>query len=783
MANLTSSLLVRLVDGISKPAAKAATAMRGIGKAATDINGMQSRLHSAIERNNKALDNARGRLFDAGAALYTLKAALSAPYDAAVNLETQLEDIGQKANIPQERLGALGKQLRQVARDTNQATSKMAQGMDTLVGFGANENDALGLLKPIGRAATAYRAEVDDLANAGYAALTNLQVPATDFGKALDAMAQAGKEGAFELRDMAQYFPSLGAAYGALQQKGVPAVADLAAALQIARKGAGESSEAATNLGNVLQKINAPQTRKAFKKMGVDLEKSMKQAAAKGMTPIEAIAEITNRTLKGDLGKLGDLFQDSEVQKALRPLIQNIAEYRRIRAEAMKAQGVVEEDYQRRLKTSRGFADRLRATIENLNASLGVALLPALNDIADKVSEVANKLAAFAEANPKLTRSIVMVTSSLIGMRIALTGLQFLGLMGKGGALSVASLAIGSIGKASSLTGRILSGTLGKAVTRVSGYFGTLAFRSRLATAATGKAPGVFARLADAGIVAGRGLLRMLNPLNLLRGGFSILRGAAVVLRGALMFTGVGAVLAGIAAEGTLIYNNWEGLKSFFVGVGEGFMKALEPVKPIIEPIAKFSTDIFNSISNLLGPLGATNAEWKSWGETVGGVVGGAVSTIIDKISTLVGWLRQGVEAAGKLMSALSGPIGPSGLPYTVTGGSDGSGGVNTPSYMGGAIVPDGKRAKGGPISAGSSYLVGEEGAEIITPSRNGYVHPNGQAPAFAGRGGNAVTVTNHNTFSISGVGNNLRQVAEEVGRYLNDMTATGLRGIHADWD
>lgn len=87
---------------------------------------------------------------------------------------------------------------------------------------------------------------------------------------------------------------------------------------------------------------------------------------------------------------------------------------------------------------------------------------------------------------------------------------------------------------------------------------------------------------------------------------------------------------------------------------------------------------------------------------------------------------------------------------------------------MGGAVVPDGHRAKG---------------AEIITPSRNGYVHPNGQAPAFAGRSGNAVAITNHNTFSISGVGNNLRQVAEEIGRYLNDMNATSLRGIHADWD
>lgn len=195
----------------------------------------------------------------------------------------------------------------------------MADGMDILAGMGASRDDALGLLPDIGRATTAYNAEIADLSQAGYAALDNLKVPANEFGRALDAMAQAGKAGAFELKDMAKYFPSLGAGYQALGQKGVPAVADLSAALQIVRKGTGDSASAATNLSNVLQKINAPLTRKSFAKMGVNLEKEMKKAAEKGLTPIEAIAEITNRTLKGDLGKLGDLFQDAQVQQGLRP--------------------------------------------------------------------------------------------------------------------------------------------------------------------------------------------------------------------------------------------------------------------------------------------------------------------------------------------------------------------------------------------------------------------------------------------------------------------------------
>lgn len=37
-----------------------------------------------------------------------------------------------------------------------------------------------------------------------------------------------------------------------------------------------------------------------------------------------------------------------------------------------------------------------------------------------------------------------------------------------------------------------------------------------------------------------------------------------------------------------------------------------------------------------------------------------------------------------------------------------------------------GFRANGGPVTAGASYVVGERGPEMFTPSRSGYIHPNG---------------------------------------------------------
>jgi hypothetical protein len=73
-------------------------------------------------------------------------------------------------------------------------------------------------------------------------------------------------------------------------------VADLTAALEIARRGAGTSEEAATNIANLLAKINSPTVTRAFaKNFGVDLPAALKAAYAQGKTPMEAWPQSPKR--------------------------------------------------------------------------------------------------------------------------------------------------------------------------------------------------------------------------------------------------------------------------------------------------------------------------------------------------------------------------------------------------------------------------------------------------------------------------------------------------------
>lgn len=71
--------------------------------------------------------------------------------------------------------------------------------------------------------------------------------------------------------------------------QGKAAVAEMVAALQVAKIGAGSTDKAANNFNNFLEKLYAPETKKRFGDIGIDIEKSLMQQKAKGISPIEGM--------------------------------------------------------------------------------------------------------------------------------------------------------------------------------------------------------------------------------------------------------------------------------------------------------------------------------------------------------------------------------------------------------------------------------------------------------------------------------------------------------------
>lgn len=787
MGRLTSELFVRLMDGVTKPAQGIARAFNGIGQSVTRLNGaggFGQNLANSAARMNTSLDAMRGRMFDAVAAGYALQRALTAPITAAAEFETVLEDMGQKAGIPVEQLGALGEEIKEIARNTNQASMEIAAAVDNMLGMGASQEVALAAAAPIGQAATAYNAATQDLANASYAAVQNLGVAASDIGTAIDIMAFAGKEGAFELKDMAQYFPSLGAAYQRLGQDGTQSVADLSAALQIVRRGTGDASTAATNLNNVLQKIYAPATVAAFKKQGVDVFKEMADAAERGLDPIEAIAELTNETLDGDLSRLGNLFQDAQVQAGITSLIMGLEDYRRIRDEAMSAEGTVSEDYLRRIRTAQGAMDRWNASMQNLNITIGTALLPALNDMLDRILPIIGAVGDWVQANPELTSSIITAAAAIVAFRVALTALKWAGLFS-------AASAIGGLAKAFTLLGRA-SGAAKSAVA--------------LQTALAGGAN--YTGLQKFGTALGA-IVRAVPGVGLLSSALGAIGGAVATISLPVWGT-FAAVAAAVGAAGVLVWKYWDRITSVLSGVGSVISDLIPDFELSIPHIEKFQklgqgiADGWNAgltklqefgtwISNFFQQEVLSEEEKAAFAEAgrewAQGMVDSAIATVQGLVDWFAGLPAAIIAAIGSIDigSLIQWPTPPDWLVWLLNGG-------NMPEKPATVTAPSGREfptgvekfASGGPIKKGQTGIVGDGGEpEFFTAGADGYITPFSEAGSGGGSNGrpgapaalafNPSLTIQGNVYGVDDLRAHFRRFAQEMHSEFEAKMAGGF--------
>jgi TP901 family phage tail tape measure protein len=350
--------------------------------------------------------------------------ALGASIRTAASFEAVLSDIGKTANVGAVELKGLSSEvLRLSSRNlTNLAPEKLAQGIQDLVAQGLELKDAVASMEALGKVATATNSDLLDVTKTGFQLQNALKIRPTELKATFDALAFAGKQGAFELKDMAQFMPTIAAAAGTLGIQGRQGAVSLAAMMQMVRKDAPDAGQAATRLTDAMLKMTAPDAVKNFKKFGVDIEQVLKNARAKGVNPMEAAISELQRVTGGDVFKLSRIFGDKEAKLALMSLMKYRKEYAQLKAEAggKAAAGTVEKDFQRSLGTFQGTLASFQNSAQRLGITVGNALLPPLTRIAEFITPVVEGIANWAAANPGLMTGIVAIGGALAGLVIAL---------------------------------------------------------------------------------------------------------------------------------------------------------------------------------------------------------------------------------------------------------------------------------------------------------------------------------------------------------------------------
>lgn len=503
-------------------------------------------------------------------------AAFGAPIRAASDFEYQLRMIGNTANMTDAEISGLGSAIRAATSQTGQSAQTLTKSIGFLVAAGMDVGTAREMLGQIGRAATATGGDIEDLAKAAFVLNDTLKIaPGAEMAAALDTLAQAGKEGNVELKDMAKQLPVLGAGFASLKMSGREAAATMGAALEVARKGAADADEAANNMKNFIAKVMSPETlKKAKKGFGVDLYKIIKDAQTQGKNPFEASMRAIIQATQGDQKKIGELFGDMQVQNFLRPMIQNWDEYVRIKEKAIGASGVIDKDFESVGKTAQQQMAELGNAFGEVFLDIGTVALPALKSVVGTLRDGTRALSEFAQEHPGVTKGVLGVAGSLIGLTAA---------------LGAGKLAVGAIGYAWSAVPAIVT-SAGAAITWMS----------------TTALPAV------AGGIRAIGMAAAANP--------------------------IGLALAVIAGGAVLIWKNWEPIKGFFGGLWNGIKDAaawawdglkqawldFTPLGLVVknwEPIKGFFGSLFGDIKSAATAaidwvLGKIQAVGELWGKT-----------------------------------------------------------------------------------------------------------------------------------------------------------------------
>ncbi|MGC0151874.1 phage tail tape measure protein [Chromobacterium vaccinii] len=217
------------------------------------------------------------------------------PTKISGDFQAEVRDIAIKAGIAGKGEEAeLSATILRTAADEKMDRTALAQAINGLVTQGMDAKEATGHGQLLAQLIQGEQMDPGDAAKLIYSFGQNGVSP-DQMIKAMGSVAIAGDMGAFEAKDMAKHMPGLLATSGALGFNGPKAVEYIAASLQAQQKLTGNADEGANNFKNLLAKIAAPDTAKAFKEAGVDLQASMQEYIKAGYNPIEAFISLTER--------------------------------------------------------------------------------------------------------------------------------------------------------------------------------------------------------------------------------------------------------------------------------------------------------------------------------------------------------------------------------------------------------------------------------------------------------------------------------------------------------
>ena len=340
-----------------------------------------------------------------------------------------------------------------------------AETLDALLKDGGISFDTASKWLPeLMKYATASGASATDLANVMLKGKKTFGFRDEDISTVLNMAIAAGKEGSFELSDMARWLSSQLGSASAAGMRGKDDFVKILALNEAAAITAGSSDEAGNNVFNLLAKLTSHDIETAAKSIdyngkGIDFSGTLVQAREHGLDPIDALSSLIDKIVASDkrfqelqkklasardkgeqtavydsMAKLlegfgvGKLVADQQALKALLAY-RNNPEYRKKVEDAINQQRTLPEG-QRAGDVDFNFISGLNDfKTEQAKNTLEFSQMDGVKKLADASGTVADAITWAGKEFPGLTTSVVTATTAIKAMTAAavtFAGLKFI---------------------------------------------------------------------------------------------------------------------------------------------------------------------------------------------------------------------------------------------------------------------------------------------------------------------------------------------------------------------
>ncbi len=426
-----------IANSSNKSAAEIAKLERKYNKLGQTIKSMRR-----LEFQSASLDNKLSSKREARSAMKTeaieslaMVGTLMLPIKLSVDFESAMAGVKKVVDFDTPQ------QFKQMEQDLLSLTHRIPMTGKELADIAASggqlgvaRQDLIGFTEQIAKMSVAFDMSAGD-AGDSMAKLANVyKIPISEIGKLGDAINHLSNESPAKANDIVN---TLGRVGGVAKQFGLTELQ--AASLANTFISLGKAPEVAgTAINGMLTKLitadkQGAKFQKVLKDMGTDSKQLKKAIAENGEQALkDFLAQINKLPKEQQMGALVDLFgreyadDIAVLTGSLETYEKSIHALQKTGADGkLEFLGSMDKEFASQAATTAKQFQTLKNHLVHLGISIGAVALPALNSLMESIKPLVSEVIKFAEANPKLVKSFMMVAAALVSFKAGSLATRF----------------------------------------------------------------------------------------------------------------------------------------------------------------------------------------------------------------------------------------------------------------------------------------------------------------------------------------------------------------------